>query len=142
MVLSWSLLMCFSVCVCVFVTVTDTNPMLSPSSEGVLLCTRDETMSQAEFEKNNCTLLPGKNACTQKCSHVGVSHKTLLGGVAKGTILICETKVDTCPHGCLPSTLSQGLHSFYLQCFVVLKGHLRVVHMKPDVILTLYNITG
>lgn len=49
-------------------------------------------MSQAESEKNNCSRVPGEIAYTQKFSHVGVSHKMVLGIVAKGTVLICETK--------------------------------------------------
>lgn len=80
---------CWCVWVCVSVTVTDTNPMLSLASS-VWLCTWDETMSQVECEKNNCFRVPGKNACTQKSSHVGVSHKRVLGSVAKGTILIWD----------------------------------------------------
>lgn len=75
-------------------------------------------MSQAENEKNNCSRIPGKNACTQKFSHVGVSHKMVLGSVAKGTILICETKVGLCPNGCLPSPLTQGLYSRLIQRFL------------------------
>lgn len=104
-----SLLMRLSVCLSL--TVTDINPILSLASEGVLLCTRDETMSQAECEKNNCTRGPGKNACSQKCSPVGVSHKTVVGSVAKGTMLICEIKVDTCSNGCFQSPLTRGLYS-------------------------------
>lgn len=47
-------------------------------------CTWDETMSQAESEKNNCSRVPEKNACTQKCSHVSVRHKNGAGKCCQG----------------------------------------------------------
>ncbi len=55
--------MCVDVCVCVcWCVCVCRSPMLSAGSEGVLLFTQDETQSQAESEKNNCSLFPGKNA--------------------------------------------------------------------------------